>query len=64
MKFWQIMKMITDPSVQRRSKLIPALFLRYNIELSDPEAEWTTKCWWFVMQQGVVVRLSPRHTSK
>lgn len=42
------------------SKLIPTLFMHYNLELSDPDAEWTTKCWWFVMQQGVNVRLTRR----
>ena len=43
------------------SKLVPTLFMHYNMELSEPEAEWTTNCWWFVMQQGVNVRLSRRH---
>lgn len=44
-----------------RSKLIPSLFMHYNLELSDPQAEWTTNCWWFVMQHGVNVRLTRRH---
>ncbi|KAK5121408.1 hypothetical protein LTR85_005240 [Meristemomyces frigidus] len=42
------------------SKLIPTLFMHYNIELSEPEKEWTTSCWWFVMQHGVNVRLTRR----
>lgn len=42
------------------SKLIPTLFLHYNMELSEPEKEWSTTCWWFVMQKGVNVRLSRR----
>jgi hypothetical protein len=33
------------------------------MELSDPNAEWTTNCWWFVMQQGVNVKLTPRKSS-
>lgn len=45
-----------------RSKLIPTLFMHYNLELSDPKAEWTTKCHWFVMQQGVNVRLTRRRS--
>ncbi|OTA33990.1 hypothetical protein BTJ68_05507 [Hortaea werneckii EXF-2000] len=43
------------------SKLIPTLFMHYNLELSEPEKEWTMNCWWFVMQHGVNVRLSKRH---
>ncbi|KAH0263400.1 cytochrome P450 family protein, partial [Aureobasidium melanogenum] len=42
------------------SKLIPTLFLHYNLELADPDAEWMETCFWFVMQQGVNVRLSKR----
>lgn len=34
--------------------------MHYNLELSDPDAEWTMNCWWFVMQQGVNVRLTRR----
>jgi cytochrome P450 len=43
------------------SKLIPTLFLHYNLELADPDAEWTMNCWWFVMQKGVKVRLTRRN---
>ncbi|KAI4725619.1 cytochrome P450 [Aureobasidium sp. EXF-10728] len=42
------------------SKLIPTLFLHYNLELADQDAEWTETCFWFVMQQGVNVRLVKR----
>ncbi|KAI4756590.1 cytochrome P450 [Aureobasidium sp. EXF-3400] len=42
------------------SKLIPTLFLHYNMELADQDAEWTETCFWFVMQQGVNVRLVKR----
>lgn len=42
------------------SKLIPTLFLRFELELAEPEKEWETKCWWFVMQQGLKVRLVER----
>lgn len=50
-------------NVVDRSKLIPTLFMRYNLELGDPDAEWTTKCWFFVMQRGLGVRLSKRHSA-
>ncbi|THX98745.1 cytochrome P450 [Aureobasidium pullulans] len=43
------------------SKLIPTLFLHYNIELADQNAEWKETCFWFVMQQGVNVRLVKRN---
>ncbi|KAL2356702.1 cytochrome P450 [Cryomyces antarcticus] len=43
------------------SKLIPTMFMHYDLELSDPEAGWTEKCWWFVMQQGIHVTMRPRH---
>jgi len=38
------------------------LFMHYNVELSEPEKDWTTNCWWFVMQKGVNVRLSKRRS--
>jgi hypothetical protein len=43
-----------------RSKLIPTLFMQYDLELVEPEKEWETKCWWFVMQTGLHVRLTER----
>ncbi|KXL43926.1 hypothetical protein M433DRAFT_151346 [Acidomyces richmondensis BFW] len=42
------------------SKLIPTLFMHFDMELSEPEKEWTMNCWWFVMQHGVNVRMSRR----
>lgn len=42
------------------SKLIPALFLHYNLELADAEAEWSETCYWFVMQSGLKVVVSKR----
>jgi hypothetical protein len=43
-----------------RSKLIPTLLLQYDLELTEPEKEWKTSCYWFVMQQGLNVRLTQR----
>lgn len=54
---------IADLFRLRRSKLIPTLLMNYDMELSEPEAEWTTNCWWFVMQHGLNVRLTPRSGS-
>ena len=42
------------------SKLIPTLFMHYNLELAEPDKKWKTTCWWFVMQTGVNVRLTKR----
>ncbi|KAI4718502.1 cytochrome P450 [Aureobasidium sp. EXF-10727] len=58
-------RMVADPcpadiSWMEMSKLIPTLFLHYNLELADQNAEWTETCFWFVMQQGVNVRLVKR----
>ena len=39
------------------SKLIPTLFSKFDIELSEPEKEWELKCYWFVMQTGINVRM-------
>lgn len=47
-------------AVCARSKLIPTLFMHYNLELSDPEAQWTMKAWWFVVQSGVNMKLTRR----
>ena len=43
-----------------RSKLIPTLLMQYGLELVEPEKEWETNCWWFVMQKGLQVRLTER----
>ncbi|KAK4617426.1 Cytochrome P450 monooxygenase cicH [Fulvia fulva] len=42
------------------SKPIPTLTLHFDKELAEPEKQWRLKCWWFVMQQGVNVKLKPR----
>ena len=42
------------------SKLIPTLFMHYNMELANPDAEWVEECYWFVLQKGVNLRLSKR----
>jgi hypothetical protein len=34
----------TDISWMEMSKLIPSLFLHYNLELADQDAEWTETC--------------------
>ena len=55
-------ELCAHPDMLSRSKLIPTLFMHYNLELSDPDAEWTTSCYWFVMQRGVNVRLMRRNS--
>lgn len=42
------------------TKLVPALLLRYNIELVDSEKEWRVINAWVVRQEGLEVRLSRR----
>ncbi|OHF02121.1 cytochrome P450 oxidoreductase [Colletotrichum orchidophilum] len=42
------------------SKLIPTLFLHFELELTDPEAVLEEKCYWFVFQRGLNVRLRRR----
>lgn len=42
------------------SKLIPTLFLHFEVELADPKAELKELCWWFVKQEGLLVTLRPR----
>jgi len=34
--------------------------MQYDLELTEPEKEWKTSCYWFVMQQGLNVRLTQR----
>lgn len=31
-------------AAQQMSKIIPTLFLNYDIELTDPEKEWRVEC--------------------
>lgn len=35
--------------------------MHYNLELAEPEKDWEMKCWWFVMQTGVNVRMIKRN---
>ncbi|KAJ5988940.1 hypothetical protein N7481_004150 [Penicillium waksmanii] len=41
-------------------KLIPSLFLAYDIRLKNPEKEWKTTNAWFVRQTGIDVLLARR----
>ncbi|KAF6802045.1 cytochrome P450 oxidoreductase [Colletotrichum sojae] len=43
------------------AKLIPTLFLHFELELADPKAPLGEKCHWFVMQKGLNVKLRRRH---
>ncbi|PYI11789.1 cytochrome P450 family protein [Aspergillus sclerotiicarbonarius CBS 121057] len=42
------------------SKMIPTLLNRFEIQLAEPDANWKETCWWFVKQEGVMVKLRPR----
>ncbi|KAF2813425.1 uncharacterized protein BDZ99DRAFT_255822 [Mytilinidion resinicola] len=46
------------------SKLIPTLFMRYDLTLADANAELTEKCWWFVIQKGLYVNVRRRQETK
>jgi len=37
--------------------------MQYDLDLVDPEKEWETSCWWFVMQKGLHVRLTERKSA-
>ncbi|KAF9893111.1 hypothetical protein FE257_012522 [Aspergillus nanangensis] len=41
-------------------KLIPSLFLTYDIELENPDAEWEIVNAWFVRQKNIDIRLRRR----
>jgi cytochrome P450 len=41
-------------------KLVPAMLMRYDIRLAEPEKEWKIKNSWIVRQEGVNVVLSRR----
>lgn len=41
-------------------KVVAALFLRFEIELDDPEREWTVSNAWALNQTGLLVRLKVR----
>ncbi|KZL73252.1 cytochrome p450 family protein [Colletotrichum incanum] len=42
------------------AKLIPTLFLHFDLELADPDAVVEEKCYWFVSQKGLNVKLRRR----
>ncbi|KAL9085052.1 MAG: hypothetical protein Q9165_007793 [Trypethelium subeluteriae] len=44
------------------SKLIPTLFMHYDLELADPAKEWTEKSFFLMMQKGLEVIVRPRAT--
>ena len=46
------------------SKLIPELVLRFDLELAEPEKEWTIYNDWFVRQRDFRVRVSERQGGK
>lgn len=45
------------------SKLIPTLFMHFDIQLSNPQALLQETCWFFVMQKGLHVTMRPRKTA-
>jgi cytochrome P450 len=47
-------------SLIEMSKVLPQLFREFEVELAEPEKEWTVKNVWFVQQSGVVCKLVPR----
>ena len=47
-------------SLMEIKKLIPELVLRFEIDLIDPDREWTVHNDWFVQQRDFRVRLSER----
>lgn len=38
--------MLLDLSWMEMAKLIPTLFLNFDVELTDPTAEWREICWY------------------
>jgi cytochrome P450 len=47
-------------SLMEMGKLIPTLFLSFDVELVDGQAALKETCWWFVKQEGLLVRLTRR----
>ena len=45
-------------------KIVPALLMRYRIDLAYPEQEWTLKNSWLLKQEGVLVKLGYREGVK
>ena len=41
-------------------KVVPALFLKFKIELDDPRKEWEVNNAWVLNQTGLIVRLTQR----
>jgi len=41
-------------------KIIPELLRSFKIELADPTKEWKVVNYWFVVQEGVVCKLTRR----
>jgi hypothetical protein len=42
------------------SKLIPEVLHTYDIRLEEPNKPLSEKCYWFVKQEGFIVRMSLR----
>ncbi|KAF2123910.1 cytochrome P450 [Dothidotthia symphoricarpi CBS 119687] len=42
------------------TKLVPSLLMQFDIELADPERLPEQHCWWFVKQDGLDMKLTPR----
>ncbi|KIM92616.1 hypothetical protein OIDMADRAFT_46617 [Oidiodendron maius Zn] len=42
------------------SKLIPTLFMHFDMKLTNPNEEWTERCIWFMKQEGLNVTIFPR----
>jgi cytochrome P450 len=47
-------------SLMEISKLIPALFGRYDMVLENPERKITVKNHWFMFQTGIIIKISRR----
>ena len=47
-------------SLLEMSKLVPQLLRNYNIQLSEPGADWTLSDYWFVKQTNVNCHISRR----
>jgi cytochrome P450 len=49
-------------SLLEMSKLVPQVIRKYQLELSDPKAEWVLTDHWFVKQSNLFCRLNRRET--
>ncbi|KAA8909855.1 putative cytochrome P450 oxidoreductase [Sphaerosporella brunnea] len=47
-------------SLIEMSKVVPQIFREFDVELADPEKEWSVRNVWFVQQSGVICRLAHR----